>query len=117
MNLQFTHKPNYFLGAQLVVRHLQNTLQKEKRDHVIFSIDDFKQLFQGDNASATIDLDSILHIAKQYKVETLSGDTALIQSYHIDGEKHNVNFTINTSAVDALNEGKSFITPDASSYE
>lgn len=117
MNLHFTHKPNYFLGAQLIMRHLQDSLHKEKKEQITYSIDDFKQLFQGDNASATIDLDSILHIAKQYKVETLSGDVALIKAYQIDGEKHRVQFTIDESAVDALNEGQTFIVPDASSYE
>lgn len=39
MSLEFTHKPNYFFYAQLLVRHIETYAQKHAdADHVTFDL-------------------------------------------------------------------------------
>ncbi|MBF7683619.1 hypothetical protein I2F27_09825 [Acinetobacter sp. B5B] len=118
MDLQFNHKSNYFLAAQLVIRHIQDRLFKEKTDHVSFSLQEWKHLFQNDMASASVNLDGILHLASKYVVETLSGDTALIHHYDIHANEHTTTIFLNESAVNALiDDAHPLIPPDAATYE
>lgn len=118
MNLEFNHKSNYFLGAQLVIRHIQDKLFKEKTDHISFSLQEFKTLFQNDMASASVNLDGILHLASKYVVETLSGDVTLINHYDIHSNEHTTTIFLNESAVNALvDDAHPLIPPDAATYE
>lgn len=114
MSLEFTHKPNYFLYAQLIIRHIENYIEKHPdADNAIFDMRDIYELFRQDKASATTNLDGILNIADEYKVETLNGDKKLISSYSIDIENNSLLFDFDKDALESLKNGKSVIAPDA----
>ncbi|WP_180086403.1 hypothetical protein [Acinetobacter sp. YH12226] len=118
MSLRFSHKPNYFLFAQLLVRHLENYLQKHPDAHqATFDLRDIHALFQEDHASSSINLDGIMNIADEYKVETLSGDQKLIQHYHVDAKNIKLLIDFNPDAIQSLKDGKSLIEPDATIQE
>lgn len=118
MNLAFNHKSNYFLAAQLIIRRVQDQLFKDKTDHISFSLTELKTLFQNDLASATTNLDGILHIASKYIVETLSGDVTLIKNYEIHAQEHTSTLFLNPIAVNALiDDAHPLIPPASTSYE
>lgn len=116
MNLEFTHKPNYFLCAQLLARYIADHASKLTEPVLHISFEDLQKLFQGDRASATTNLESILNIADEYKLDTLSGDQSLIQNYHLDFEEESLTLNLNTDALQALKDGKTLFHPDAESY-
>lgn len=116
MNLEYTHKADYYFFAQLFVRHLEKHIKQHPQDiEASFYTKHLHELFQQDQASVTINLDSILNIADEYRVETLQGDMRIIQEHHIDAEKHILLLTFNPEAVQALNTGHNIIEPNASS--
>ncbi|QXW25415.1 hypothetical protein KXJ74_14070 [Acinetobacter johnsonii] len=118
MNLEFTHKPDYFLFAQLIIRHIENYVAKHPdADNAIFDLRDIYELFRQDKASATTNLDGIMNIADEYKVETLNGDEKLISRYAIDAKNNLLLIDFNTNALAALKNGKDIIAPDASVHE
>lgn len=116
MGLEFTHTSNYFLFAQLFVRYVQQHLNSQSASTMTIPLDVLEKVFQNDTASATTNLDSILNIADEYKVETLNGDQKIIQSYSIDPALQQLVLTLNADAIQSLNEGKPVIEPDASDY-
>ncbi len=82
MNLEYTHKPDYYLFAQLLVRHIESYIHKHPdADNAIFDLRDVYEIFRQDFASTTTNLEGILHIADSYRVETLNGDQPLIPLY------------------------------------
>ena len=118
MSLRFSHKPNYFLFAQLLVRHIENYIQKNPNiNQAAFDLRDIHALFQEDHASSSINLDGIMNIADEYKVETLSGDQKLIQRYNVDAKNTKLVIDFNSEALQSLKEGKSLIEPDATIQE
>ena len=118
MSLNFTHKPDYFLSAQLFIRHLENYVEKHpEADNAIFDLRDIYELFRGDLASATTNLDVILNIADEYKVDTLEGDQKIIQSYQINAKNNTLLLELNAHALTSLRAGKSIIAPDANLHE
>jgi len=118
MSLSFTHKPDYFLFAQLIVRHIQNYLQKHSdTNQVSFELRDLYALFREDKASATINLDGIMNIADEYKVETLKGDQKLIRHYEIFAKEDKIVIDFEPAAVTALRNGRDIIPPDATLSE
>ena len=118
MSLEFTHKPNYFLYAQLIIRHIEQHVKKHAvLDELTLELRDIYTLFQQDLASASINLDGIMNIADEYKVETLSGDQKIIQAYHIHATEQTLVLQLHQDAVTALTEGKKIIAPDASIQE
>ena len=115
MSLQFTHKPNYFLWAQLVIRHIENYITKHPdAQNAIFDLRDIYELFRHDLASATTNLDGIMNIADEYKVETINGDEKIISHYEINAQENSLLIDFNTEALNSLREGKKIIVPDAS---
>ncbi len=47
MSLDYTHKPNYFMFAQLFIRHLQNYFEKHPdAQNAIFDLRDVYELFR-----------------------------------------------------------------------
>jgi hypothetical protein len=48
MSLQYTHKPNYFLFAQLLIRHIENMFKTPDADNAIFDLRDIYELFRQD---------------------------------------------------------------------
>ncbi len=56
----------------------------------IFDLRDIYELFRQDKASATINLDGIMNIADEYRVETLQGDQDLISHYAIDPQNNSL---------------------------
>ncbi|CAM4071400.1 hypothetical protein [Acinetobacter pragensis] len=118
MNLEFTHKPDYFLFAQLIIRHIENYVEKHPdADNAIFDLRDIYELFRQDKASATTNLDGIMNIADEYKVETLNGDERLISRYAIDAKNNSLLIDFNTNALAGLKNGKQIIAPDATLHE
>lgn len=114
MSLAFTHKPDYFLSAQLFIRHLETYIEKHpEANNAIFDLSDIYELFRNDLASATTNLDGILNIADEYKVETLNGDQKIIQHYNIDPTNNSLLINLNSEALTSLRTGKPIIAPDA----
>lgn len=117
MNLEFSHKPNYFLFAQLFIRHLEQHIKKHpNQNQASFDLRDIYKIFQHDFASTTTNLEGILNISDDYRVETINGDEKLIQHYKIDAEQNHLHIDFNPAASQALKEGKPMIEPDASIY-
>lgn len=117
MSLEFTHKPNYFLFAQLIVHHLDSYIKKHPdATNAIFDLRDIYQIFRQDLASTTTNLDAILNIADEYTVETIHGDQKLISNYHVDATNNNLLIDFNADALNALKEGKRIIEPNANNY-
>lgn len=89
MSLPSTHKPNYFLYAQLLIRHIQEYVQKHPdADNAIFDLRDIYDLFRQDLASTTTNLEGILNITDEYRIETINGDQKIISGYKIDAENN-----------------------------
>ncbi len=118
MSLEFTHKPNYFLFAQLIIRHLESYIKKHPdASNAIFDLRDIYQIFRQDLASTTTNLDGILNIADEYAVETINGDKKLISQYKIDATNNSLLIDFNADALAAIKDGKRIIEPDANNYE
>jgi hypothetical protein len=118
MSLAFTHQPDYFLFAQLIIRHIQNYVQKHPdANNAIFDLRDIYELFRADKASATTNLDGIMNIADEYQVETLDGDQKLIRRYEIDAKENKLLINFDPAAVTALRNGRQIIPPDATLHE
>jgi hypothetical protein len=118
MSLNFTHKPNYFLCAQLVIRHIENYISKHPdANNAIFDLRDIYELFRQDFASASTNLDGIMNIADEYKVETINGDEKIISQYSIDATNNSLLIDFNAEALNSLREGKKIIVPDATLQE
>jgi len=54
-----------------------------------------------------------LHIADEYKIETLNGDQPLIQKYQIDAKNNSLLIDFNSDALTSLRSGKPILEPDA----
>ena len=118
MTLEFTHKPDYFLSAQLVIHHIKSYLDKHPdAQNAIFDLRDIYELLRQDLASATTNLNGIMNIADEYKLETLNGDQKLISNYSIDAKNNSLLIDFNTNALSALKNGKTIIEPDATITE
>ncbi len=118
MNLEFTHEPDYFLFAQLIIRHIENYIEKHPdANNAIFDLRDIYELFRQDKASSTTNLDGIMNIADEYRVETLNGDERLISSHAIDVKNNALLIDFNPDALDGLKSGKPVIAPDATRHE
>ena len=114
MNLNYSHKPDYFLFAQLLVRHIESYIKKHPdASNAIFDLRDIYEIFRQDLAATTTNLEGILNIADEYTVDTLQGDQRIIRSYRIDAEKNSLLIDFNPDALHALHEGKPIIEPDA----
>ncbi|WP_326518470.1 hypothetical protein [Acinetobacter sp. CAAS 2-6] len=113
MNLPLTHQPDYFLFAQLLMKHIQQYAQQQPHEsQAIFMLGEIYQLFQQDLASTTINLDGIMNIADEYQVETLNGDQKIIQHYQIDVEHNQLLITFPPLVLQSLAEGKTLLAPD-----
>ena len=117
MNLDFSHKPNYFLFAQLLVRFIETQSKQQNMSQLNISFEQLEQIFQGDSAATTINLEGILNIADEYQVETLTGDQKLISNYQINSEQSQLQLELNPAAVEAVIQGKALISPDATLHQ
>lgn len=118
MSIAFTHKPNYFLCAQLVIRHIENYVGKHPdTQNAIFDLRDIYELFRQDLASATTNLGGIMNIADEYRIETINGDEKLISKYEIDATENSLLIDFNLDALNSLKAGKKIIVPDATLQE
>lgn len=116
--MEFSSKPNYFLFAQLIIHHIDNYVKKHPdAENAIFDLRDIYELFRQDLAATTTNLEGILNIADEYRVDTINGDQKIISSYKIDAEQNSLLIDFNQDALDALREGKPFIAPDATLHE
>ena len=118
MSLEFTHKPNYFLYAQLIIRHIETYIKKHPdANNAIFDLRDIYQVFREDLPSTTTNLDAILNIADEYTVDTITGDQKIISQYRINATDNSLLIDFNTDALTALREGKKIIEPNANNYQ
>ncbi|QIO06729.1 hypothetical protein [Acinetobacter shaoyimingii] len=118
MTLEFSHKPNYFMYAQLIIRHIESYIKMHPdAQNAIFDLRDIYHLFQEDFASTTTNLDGILNIADEYTVDTISGDQKIISQYNIDAANNRLLIDFNAEALDALKSGKKIIEPNANNYQ
>lgn len=118
MQLAYSHKPNYFFFAQLLIRHVESYIHKHPdANNAIFDLRDIYQLFREDFASTTTNLEGILNIADAYRVETLNGDQTLIQSYKIDVKNNSLLIDFHPDALQRLKSGYPLLEPDASIQE
>lgn len=118
MSLNFIHKPDYFLSAQLFIRHLESYIEKyPELQTANFDLQEIYQLFRQDFASASTNLEGILNIADEYKVDTIEGDQKIIQKYTIDSQSNTLTVQFNTAAHNSLKNGKPIIPPDATLQE
>jgi len=116
--MEFTSKPNYFLFAQLLIRHIENYVKKHPdAQNAIFDLRDIYEIFRQDLAATTTNLEGILNIADEYSIDTLNGDQKIISHYKIDAEQNNLLIDFNPDALHALRDGKLFIEPDATIQE
>lgn len=114
MTLEYTHKPNYYLFAQLLMRHIESYIHKHPdANNAIFDLRDIYEIFRQDFASTTTNLEGILHIADEYKIETINGDQPLIQKYQIDAKNNSLLIDFNSDALTSLRSGKPILEPDA----
>ncbi|KHN67183.1 hypothetical protein AV645_00375 [Acinetobacter calcoaceticus] len=114
MTLEYTHKPNYYLFAQLLMRHIESYIHKHPdANNAIFDLRDVYEIFRQDFASTTTNLEGILHIADEYKIETINGDQPLIQKYQIDAKNNSLLIDFNSDALTSLRSGKPILEPDA----
>ncbi|TCM61798.1 hypothetical protein EC844_12716 [Acinetobacter calcoaceticus] len=117
MNLNYAHKPNYFLFAQLLIRHVEQYIKKHPTaTQASFDLHEIYQVFRHDLASTTTNLEGILNICDAYKVDTLNGDQNLIQHYTIDAQLNTLQIDFHPDAAQSIREGKALIEPDATSY-
>lgn len=118
MTLKYAHESEYFFFAQLLVHHVERYIDKhpDARD-AIFDLRDIYDLFRQDFASTTTNLEAILNVADEYRVETLNGDQKLISHYAIDPKNNSLQLDFNADALSSLKQGKSLIEPDATSHE
>ncbi len=116
--MDFTSKPNYFLFAQLLIRHIESYVKKHlDAQNAIFDLRDIYEVFRQDLAATTTNLEGILNIADEYRIDTLNGDQKIISSFKIDAEQNSLLIDFNNDALQALREGKSIIQPDATIQE
>ena len=114
MNLNYAHKPNYFLYAQLLIRHVEGYIKKHPdANNAIFDLRDIYEIFRHDLASTTTNLEGILNITDEYTVETINGDKKIISSYKIDAEKNTLLINFDSDSLKAIQDGKQIIAPDA----
>ena len=114
MDVNFSHKPDYFLFAQLLIRHIEGYIKKHPdANNAIFDLRDIYELFRHDLASTTTNLEGILNIADEYTVDTLNGDQKIISHYHINAQDNNLLIDFNSDALEALRSGKLIVPPDA----
>ncbi|MFW2078517.1 hypothetical protein ACG94X_12500 [Acinetobacter sp. ULE_I010] len=116
--MDFTSKPNYFLFAQLLIRHIESYVKKHlDAQNAIFDLRDIYEVFRQDLAATTTNLEGILNIADEYRIDTLNGDQKIISSFKIDAEQNSLLIDFNNDALQALREGKSIIQPNATIQE
>lgn len=116
MDLDISYKPNYFMYAQLFIRHIENYVKKHPDvDNAIFDLRDIYDLFRQDKASVTTNLDGIMNLVDAYKIETINGDKQLVQSYKINVTDNSILLDFDAEAVNSLKNGGKIITPDATS--
>ena len=103
--MDFTSKPNYFLFAQLLIRHIESYVKKHlDAQNAIFDLRDIYEVFRQDLAATTTNLEGILNIADEYRIDTLNGDQKIISSFKIDAEQNSLLIDFNNDALQALRE-------------
>ena len=114
MNLEYSHKPNYFLYAQLMIHHIKGYIEKHPNtNNATFDLRDIYKVFREDLASTTTNLDGILNIVDEYSVDTLNGDQKIISHYKINADSNTLILDFNPDAVVALKAGRKIVEPDA----
>ena len=114
MSLEYTHQPDYFFFAQLLVHHVEGYIEKHPdAQNAIFDLRDIYELFRQDLAATTTNLEGILNIADEYRIDTIQGDQKIISSYKIDAEQNSLLIDFNHDALQALRDSKPIIAPDA----
>lgn len=113
MDINFTHKPNYFFFAERFIGFLKNKLQLQpntpNQTHLSFPLAEIYNIFHQDFASTTTNLDGILNIANKYTVN----EKPFIHTYIIDGKYNTLDLELNPHAIEDLQHGHHLAAPDA----
>ena len=116
--MEFSSKPNYFLFAQLLIHHIENYVKKHPDvQNAIFDLRDVYEVFRQDLAASTTNLEGILNIADEYRIDTLQGDQKIISGFKIDAEQNSLLIDFNKDALQALKDGNPILAPDATIQE
>ncbi|MPW42970.1 hypothetical protein D7V21_03815 [Acinetobacter guerrae] len=112
MNLEYSHKPNYYFFAHKLVLFLEGEVKKHPEQlHETYNLQEIYDLFNHDFASTSTNLEGILNIADEYVIETASGVKPLISKYRIVAENHVLELDFNVDAINELVAGKSIQYP------
>ncbi|MFT4021282.1 MAG: hypothetical protein QM666_07180 [Acinetobacter sp.] len=107
MNMEYTHEPNYFFFAHKLALFLQDHAHKHPQQHADFNLQTIYDLFGQDRASSTVNLEGILNIADEYRVN----DQVLIHHYHIHYDTHVLHVEFNIDALPYLVSGATLTYP------
>jgi len=67
--------------------------------------------------TTTTNLEGILNITDEYRIETINGDQKIIRGYKIDAENNFLLIDFDQDALTSLRAGKALIAPDATLQE
>ena len=112
MNLEYSHKPNYYFFAHKLVLFLEGEVRKHP-EHLreTYNLHEIYDLFNHDFASTSTNLEGILNIADEYVIETAYGAQPLISKYRIIAENHILELDFNSNAINELSAGTSIHYP------
>lgn len=114
MNVEYSHRPNYYFFAHKLVLFLQNYVKQHPNSQsATFNLSEIYDLFGHDRASSTTNLEGILNIVDEYTLETAEGDQPLIQSHRVHINNHILSLTFNSSAIESIVIGKMIVNPKA----
>ena len=113
MDMNFTHKPDYFFFAERFIGFLTQKVQKNPdQTQLEISFDEIQTTFQQDFAATTTNLEGILNIVDQYKVN----QAPLISSHIIHSKSNYLEITLHAQALRELTDGATPIAPDPTLY-
>ncbi len=106
MNLQYTHKPNYYFFAHTLALMLESHV-KQYPQHLqeSFNLHTINDWFFQDVASSSINLEGILNIVDEYSVVTSYGKVPLLSEYHLQYDTHELHVKFHPQAVANLLAG------------
>ncbi|MCF9045360.1 hypothetical protein [Acinetobacter nectaris] len=113
MNMEYTHKTDYFFFAHKFIRFLETYLQQHPDERVtVLNLNIMDDIFSHDFASTTVNLDSILNIVDEYHLTTNEGAKTLIHHHDINLKKHLLTISFNDDAVRCLQAGQAIHYPN-----
>lgn len=112
MNMLYLHKPNYYFFAHKLALFLTDYVKTHPSEqHTSFNLHTIYNLFSHDLASSTTNLEGILNIVDEYKLDTEEGLQPLLTTHSVSLSNHVLNLDFNHKAMQSLNAGKALLSP------